>query len=347
VGDVDGDGDLDLLTANHGSSASSGNTVSVRLNGGNATGSNTGVFSSGSDTPVGTTPQVLTLGDVDGDGDLDLLSSNFATSTVSVRLNGGNALGSGLGIFSNGSDVVVGASPIGVAVGDVDGDGDLDLLCANYAGGTVSVLLNGGDATGTNTGTFSNGSTVTVGTSPINIAVADVDGDGDLDFLTASYLSTGTVSVRLNGGNASGGGLGTFSNGSTVNVGSSPFNLTTGDVDGDGDLDLLTSNNGSGTVSVRLNGGTQLAVRSAQTSTEFVVLPTLGTGAAPRYIYSGPALTAGATLSLYSLTGQRVWEQAAAGAASGGVPVAGLASGWYLVRLHTATQSFVARFFQP
>ncbi|MDO7874717.1 FG-GAP-like repeat-containing protein, partial [Hymenobacter sp. ASUV-10] len=255
VGDVDGDGDLDLVTAN-----ASSTTVSVRLNGGDATGSNTGTFSNGSDPTVDNGPYGLALGDVDGDGDLDLLTANLQSNTVSVRLNGGNATGSNTGTFSGGSNIAVGRAPFSVAVGDVDGDGDLDLLTANYTFGTVSVRLNGGDASGSNTGVFSNGSDPTVNSGPKVIVVGDVDGDGDLDLLTAneSSGSGSTVSVRLNGGDASGSNTGVFSNGSNPTVGGNPQSVAVGDVDGDGDLDLLTANESSGsgsTVSVRLNGG--------------------------------------------------------------------------------------------
>ncbi len=228
VGDVDGDGDLDLLTANYGDSID-GNTVSVRLNNGS------GTFSGGSDPTVGTGPTSVAVGDVDGDGDLDLLTASITANTVSVRFNNGS------GTFSSGSDPAVGRGPQSVAVGDVDGDGDLDLLTANQFGNTVSVRLNDGS------GTFSGGSDPAVGTRPTSVAVGDVDGDGDLDLLTANYDGD-NVSVRLNNGS------GTFSGGSDPAVDTYPVSVAVGDVDGDGDLDLLTAN-GNITVSVRLNNG--------------------------------------------------------------------------------------------
>jgi hypothetical protein len=277
VGDVDGDGDLDLLTA----SARSSGTVSVRLNNGS------GLFSGGSDPAVGSNPTSVVLGDVDGDGDLDLLTANLGAATVSVRLNNGSGvfsggsnpavtgtpadvalgdvdgdgdldllattsgttsntvsvrLNNGSGVFSGGSDPVVGNQPYRLAVGDVDGDGDLDLLTANYGGATVSVRLNNGS------GVFSGGSDPAVGNNPRSVALGDVDGDGDLDLLTASQ-SGGTVSVRLNNGS------GVFSGGSNPAVGGQPLSVALGDVDGDGDLDLLAANASSNTVSVRLNNG--------------------------------------------------------------------------------------------
>jgi hypothetical protein len=250
---MDGDGDLDMLVANR----TSGGRVSVRLNGGDATGSNTGVFAGGSDILLVNIPGGVAVGDVDGDGDLDMLVViGTAPGRVSIRLNGGDASGSNTGGFANGTDLTVGNNPSSLAVGDVDGDGDLDLLTANNSSGTVSVRLNGGDSTGSNTGVFAGGSDPAVDAAPQSVVLGDVDGDGDLDLLTAnSYNSSGTVSVRLNGGNALGGGTGTFSGGSDPAVGANPYSLAVGDVDGDGDLDLLTANSGSDNVSVRLNGG--------------------------------------------------------------------------------------------
>ncbi len=156
--------------------------------------------------------------------------------------------GTGTGTFNGGSDFSVGISPISVALGDVDTDGDLDVLTANVASGvnTVSVRLNDG------AGTFSGATEVGVGRGPESVAVGDVDGDGNLDLLTTSR-GQGLVSVRLNNGS------GAFSGTTDVPVGngslSGPVSVVVGDVDGDGDLDLLTANNHANSVSVRLNAG--------------------------------------------------------------------------------------------
>jgi len=147
----------------------------------------------------------------------------------------------GTGNFGGGSNPAVGANTQSVAVGD--GDGDLDLLTANGSrNGTVSVRLNNGS------GVFSGGSDPAVGSYPYSVAVGDVDGDGDLDLLTANSGDY-TLSVRLNNG------AGTFTAPATnpnLAVGSFPTSVALGDVDGDGDLDLLAANVSS-TVNVRLN----------------------------------------------------------------------------------------------
>ena len=288
LGDVDGDGDLDLVTANLGVA-----TVSVRLNDGagnyagtlevpvatgtlgvalgdvdgdgdldllaaNKTGNSvsvrlnngSGTFTGTQNVAVGTEPNALTLGDVDADGDLDLLTANNLAGTVSVRLNNGAS------IFSGTQEVSVGTNPQGVLLGDVDNDGDLDLLATNNGSGTVSVRLNNG------LGSFTGALNVAVGISPLGLALADADNDGDLDLLTANKGSN-TVSVRLNNG------LGSFSGSQEVAVGSQPTSVALGDLDSDGDLDLVATNNADGTVSVRYNsagtfsGGQEVAVGSA------------------------------------------------------------------------------------
>ncbi|HEX8658969.1 MAG TPA: FG-GAP-like repeat-containing protein [Hymenobacter sp.] len=270
LGDVDGDGDLDLLV---GTGLNLTASVTLRLNGGDASGSNTGVYSGGQSIAVSSESRGVALADVDGDGDLDVLAASVSNGFVQVRLNGGDATGSNTGVFSGSGFVGVGDTPASIATGDLDGDGDLDLLTANFGSHNVSVRFNNG------TGDFINSTTnvnVAVGSGPYNIALADVDADGDLDLLTANAgfgTDGNSVSVRLNGGNATGSNTGVFSNGSTVAVGVSPRALTVGDFDGDGDLDFATPDGSIGQVSVRLNGGTTLASTSAGAKPTFDVYP--------------------------------------------------------------------------
>ncbi len=84
-------------------------------------------------------------------------------------------------------------APDGVAVGDFNGDGILDLVTANYLDNTVSVLLGKGD------GTFAPQVTYAVGSIPRNVAVGDFNGDGKLDLAVANQ-GDNTVSVLLGNG---------------------------------------------------------------------------------------------------------------------------------------------------
>jgi len=135
------------------------------------------------------------------------------------------------------------AATSSIAVADVDGDGDLDVLLGNYYGSSSRVLLNAGD------GTFPTSIDLPGGSgSTRSIAVAaDVDGDGDLDVLLGN--SGSPSQVLLNAGD------GTFPTSIDLPGGiASTFSIVAADVDGDGDLDVLLGNNGNPS-RVLLNAG--------------------------------------------------------------------------------------------
>lgn len=199
----------------------------------------TGNFQAGPYADTGMYSEGMALGDIDGDGDLDLLAAQFSavSNTVSVCFNDGK----GHFIGNQSLGVSVGAAPKRVVLGDVDGDGDLDLLTANQGSNSVSVRLNDG------AGSFSGGSEIAVDRYPTRVVLGDLDGDGDLDLLVATL--SGWLNVRLNDG------MGAFRPGSAVRTPSSNSDAVLGDVDGDGDLDALATNFTAQTISVRLNDG--------------------------------------------------------------------------------------------
>lgn len=228
LGDLDGDGDLDLVGVNF-----FGGSASVRFNNGS------GSFSGAQTVAVTGNARGAALGDINGDGNLDMV---VAGNAVSVYQNDGS------GIFGSGVDLAVGGGGIrSVALGDVDGDGDLDIFAAT-GNGLVGIRLNNG------AGTFSGSQDVAAATTTApaglnTVATGDIDGDGDLDFLAANSGSNGLVAVRFNDGS------GVFSGSQTASVSGNSQAIALGDVDHDGDLDLLAANAYAATVSVRLNNG--------------------------------------------------------------------------------------------
>ena len=211
LGDVNGDGRLDFVTAN-----SSNNTVSVLL------GTGTGSFGPKTDYPTGTSPQGVALGDVNGDGRLDVVTVNYG-STASVLL------GTGAGAFSINTDYATGFRPDNVALGDVNGDGRLDIVTSNggTAANSVSVLLGAG------AGTFGPHIEYATGANPRGVALGDVNGDGRLDVVAANY-DVLTASVLLNAG-------GKFRMGAELTPAAAYRGLAVADLDGDGKLDIVTS----------------------------------------------------------------------------------------------------------
>jgi hypothetical protein len=225
VGDVDSDGDLDLITSNL---ANRSGAVNVHLNNG------TGGFTLLSTVSNSTAPGNLVLGDVDGDGDLDLVADSGSGPTVLLFKNDGTGrLGAGVAINNVGG--------LGLALGDLDGDGDLDLVSSNSSNNLAYVRFNDGQ------GTFSGEAATTV-TQPGQVALGDVDADGDLDVVVANraYQAGSAVSILFNNGS------GALSTPSVVPLDGGVTNdVVLGDVDGDGDLDFATAKNSK--VIVRLN----------------------------------------------------------------------------------------------
>jgi Calx-beta domain/FG-GAP-like repeat len=236
--DFNGDGRLDLAVTNNFS-----NTVSVLL--GNAD----GTFQPARTSANGLYPHSLVVGDFNADGKLDLATASYVDVNV--------LLGNGDGTFQPPINTYLGSDLMSVAVGDFNADGKLDLgLLFNFSTDPYSnadgaiVMLGNGD------GSFSGSSTTALGSGGFGCAaVADFNGDGKLDFATPnSAYGYGTVSVLL------GDGLGNLQPPTDFSIGSdSPVSIAAGDVNGDGNIDLVTANSNSyfntHTVSVLLGDG--------------------------------------------------------------------------------------------
>src|SRR5712664_1006489 len=135
--------------------------------------------------------------------------------------------------------------PSGIAVGDFNGDGKLDLAVVNFGDWNIYVLLGNGD------GTFQVARSVyfaSGGGFPWYVVAADFNGDGKLDLAVSNY-GDNSLSVLL------GNGDGTFQAPLTTPVGTNPAQVTVGDFNGDGKLDLAVSSVANNTVAVLLGNG--------------------------------------------------------------------------------------------
>ena len=188
VGDVNGDGHLDIVS---GAFRFGQTFVNVRLGSGDGTlGANLRQVVSSS---FGAFNQLL-LADVNGDGRLDLLGKYTGFGRVSVSLGGGD------GTFGGALEVATGASPGLATLGDLNGDGILDIV-ATRGDKTVAVFLGNGD------GTFGEAADFSAGEQLRAVAIGDVNNDGNPD-LAVSHIDASLVGGRL--GVLLGSGDGTF-----------------------------------------------------------------------------------------------------------------------------------------
>lgn len=158
------------------------------------------------------------------------------------------------GAFTLASTLAAGVNPIAAIAADVNGDGKMDLICANSDDFTLSIYTNIGG------GTFGLSATVGVGREPYSVAAADVNGDGKMDLITANY-SDGTLTVLTNNGR------GGFAVASSPAVGQQPTSVIAADVNNDGKMDLIAANYIDSTLSILTNNGTGGFVTAATVTT--------------------------------------------------------------------------------
>ncbi|MCA8912636.1 MAG: VCBS repeat-containing protein [Planctomycetes bacterium] len=226
VADIDGDGHLDIVAVTGGISASAD---AIYLGDGQG-GFTSTVIEIYPGTNVATTSNAwdVALGDMDGDGDIDIVTAEFSlTFADSSRIFWND--GHGGFDLQNMTAYAVPMQAICLDVGDIDNDGDTDIVLgtndnSNVQAGYTYFYFNDG------TGNFNATSTTAIELT-WTVKLADFDGDGDLDLLFGEPGSGSRVGFNN--------GAGQFAQAQSLGSAASNYFYGVGDVDNDGDLDVV------------------------------------------------------------------------------------------------------------
>ena len=132
--------------------------------------------------PIGGQAWMVVAGDINGDGHVDVASANSRTDNVSVLFGDGTGNLSEPSIYAT-TEVAGRSWPFAIDLGDIDGDGDLDMVSSNFRGASWDVFENLGD------GTFGNRRTFDADRAGSCAVLHDRDRDGDLDMTGIDELT--------------------------------------------------------------------------------------------------------------------------------------------------------------
>ncbi len=223
VADLDGDGRPDLVEVNH---------FNIGIYRNDGTGNVAGLFTLVLSLPTAEIPGDIRLGDIDGDGQLDIVAVNYSEGSVSVFRN---TTTNGLIAFAPKVSFPLTDARSYIAVADLDGDGRLDILAPSFNGGNIRVLRN---TSGPGSISFAPPVDFPTMANPSCVAVRDLNGDGKPDVVVLHHVGSITALVVMQNVSTPG----------VINSGSLPITATLNangnyvviaDLDSDGRPDIV------------------------------------------------------------------------------------------------------------
>jgi sorbitol-specific phosphotransferase system component IIA len=229
IADLNGDTKLDVITSNvfiDGSPPHPGYvTVSLQQ------AATPGKFENGVDYPVGADPQFVAAADLNSDGRIDLLATNYNDNSLSLLEQSPVVAG----VFIPVNTLAVASHPDISVVADINGDNVDDIVTSGWY---LALLLNMPGSPGS----FTDGGTINTNSYIPSVAAGDIDGDGRID-LVAADTTHGEVLVFFQ--DTAPAQPGTYSGMTTYRAGNQPVDVVLADLDGDAKLDIVVANLGT------------------------------------------------------------------------------------------------------
>ena len=231
--DMDGDGDMDIV-----SSSANDNTIAWYENDGNAN----PTWAAADIATSANSARSVFVADMDGDGDMDIISASYNDNTIAWYENNGAA-----NPTWTATDIATSAAgALSVYEADMDGDGDMDIVSADFGDNTIAWYENNGAADPT----WAAADIATSANGAASVFLADMDGDGDMDIVSASS-NDNTIAWYENNGAADP----TWTAADIVTNAGFARDVHAADMDGDGDMDIVSADFGDNTIAWYENNG--------------------------------------------------------------------------------------------
>ncbi|CAF1311483.1 unnamed protein product [Adineta steineri] len=230
VGDFDGNGRLDISTANY-----LMDNIGVHISYGNEIFGSESTFSTGTDS----SPISVAVSDFNNDGQTDVVVANYGTNNIGILMGFGNGSLAKIVTYSTGD----GSGPVAVAVGDLNQDNKSDIIVANSQSDNIYLFFGLGNGTFSPITIYSTG----LGSGPYAITVADLDNDQIFDIIVIAAKINSVLVLQ-------GYGNGTFGNQTSYVMGYNydPYAVAIGDFNGDHWLDIAVANYGGDDIEILL-----------------------------------------------------------------------------------------------